>query len=1157
MQLYNRFTSATTGRNTSTSRPGTSSTNTNTTYIKRFAIAIIVYLLITSDNPTTRFIRQRRINNRLSTDNPYGPTLQNKEEFSNEIQKIIKSRFIPTLTSSSSTNTGITKIANHEYTTTKDTKTNDQIITKSSSSLSNTLHNEQWLNNRRSISSTSSSILNNNPLLSTLPTYYIPYKALESTLQEEFLYQDDLPTAFTEEQIYRVIPQLKKTTQDENGNEKPSKYNRKTNNHIPSSPRTMNLLVFGVGEMLGSSIVRMCLHHPSLCNVVLGIEDFSTGFITVIPSGITFLEIPYDEKGIKRLFSTLDSINIPLSSIDAIIFGFDNILNTYATDAISSFLQEYEYMLKTNPTASTKHVIKPPVFIFPDTFSRPHGIQSEPILFAADGGNNNANYQDKINQNQLFQTIYQRWFNIQSLVYPHINIQNISEHNLPTHSLLNSLEDFNCASLPSQSTTFNPSSSSSLSMLCKPDTIVYREKSLPESVLSNNHRHAILAFVNIGNNPAIGPGIQKNRYNDIRSPSMNKLFNNNFYSGPLYTLTECLDIYATKTTHPAYHNYNLLPLLETFERALKANPAATEPDENSPEYFLHSCEGAFLNSLETLPIDVDALGLGILGATVNIVYNTDIEIKMKNVPDNVPWFALPLATFFVNAKKDATTTSSATKSTETSSSSESTSSSEARRLSTTESSSTPTTFSLLYSSSLPTLAVEASGSEGYIYYKNEHMYHPLDIVPAPLWSLTKAFKLSELSPESLPIIERLYKFADTIIQSLNNNNNENNQNSLLPSQAAIKIILLHLLETSWWIFRHGALSGYREPFPSDDDFGGIDYSRLSGKDKKTSSSSESLNLYGKLQLLRGDKYGNAFAYGNKYTLRDIYFFGVTHHTIHHKAAASAASYCWRLRRGGVKWYSTTFDPILPVLAIDHPAGQHYGTLFLRVAMVWEHVHVATTLSYPWYVRIWDDNYIISEGYVATANLVDSSMTVALGRIGEHNTRKGKPYFFTGGGACALLSNALVRVQARIMPSCRQAAEHWYYNRPPSTPGFDPDMPECAPGRFGCEDVVISYCLRKALGSKYVIVRRPGFNHVDAETLNSKGLFDCRGLACRRRVKAEDNEGKAELTIVLHWVKSGESMMRYDNALYGKEIMEDKDYCVKDSVDLKCLNEFAL
>jgi hypothetical protein len=411
------------------------------------------------------------------------------------------------------------------------------------------------------------------------------------------------------------------------------------------------------------------------------------------------------------------------------------------------------------------------------------------------------------------------------------------------------------------------------------------------------------------------------------------------------------------------------------------------------------------------------------------------------------------------------------------------------------------------------------------------------LLPPPLWLVDTVFSLPNVSAAAVAPLARLRSAVA----------------AALPTHPE----LAGLVEAAWWSFRHGALGGYREPFPTTGDFGGA---WRAGGDGDTAAEGGGGGGDGDGPI----RVGSASSSGTRYSLRDIYFFGITHHALHPKAAASQASYCWRLRRGGVLWYSTRSDPVLPVVAVSHPFGDHYGTLFLRVARVWQRVHPHTANSYPWYVRLWDDNYAVAEGYVAAANTADADALVGLGRVGEYARRDGSWFNFLGGGACALMSNAVIRVQDRILPSCLRAAELWYANADPGSAGFDPVMPECAPGRYGCEDVVFAYCLLKELGPSFKQVSAQGFNHVNGETLSERGLFECRGLACRRRVRSPDNGGAPHRIVVLHWVKTGMAMMRYDGELYGTDRgvygamgdSRDAGHCDLAAIDPTCEREFG-
>lgn len=294
----------------------------------------------------------------------------------------------------------------------------------------------------------------------------------------------------------------------------------------------------------------------------------------------------------------------------------------------------------------------------------------------------------------------------------------------------------------------------------------------------------------------------------------------------------------------------------------------------------------------------------------------------------------------------------------------------------------------------------------------------------------------------------------------------------------------------------------------------------------------------------------------RYALRDIFFFGIAHHTKHVDVCAAAAVYGWRLRRGGIPWFSSRLHPLLPATPVNHPFGDHYGTLFLRVARIWDAVHRGTAFTYPWYVHVWDDNFVVPAGYVATANTASAGDIVALGRVGLYPTRKqrSRKFKFMDGGSAALMSNGLVRLQASVMPSCVTAVELWWANAPPTTPGFDDNMPECPRGRFGCDDVVLNYCLLRAVGKRYKQLAAPGFNHVNAEALNERGFFACRGLACRRLVRSRENPGRGQALVSLHWVRNGTAMVRYDRELY-ERLDDDPAYCNADQVNATCLSEW--
>ena len=90
-----------------------------------------------------------------------------------------------------------------------------------------------------------------------------------------------------------------------------------------------------------------------------------------------------------------------------------------------------------------------------------------------------------------------------------------------------------------------------------------------------------------------------------------------------------------------------------------------------------------------------------------------------------------------------------------------------------------------------------------------------------------------------------------------------------------------LLDAAWWALRHGALHGYREPHPSAGDFGyaASGFSALSA--------------------------------GSRYVLADLSVFSVTHGKGHTQSAWTQWTYGTLLKRGGIPFFSTALDPVLP------------------------------------------------------------------------------------------------------------------------------------------------------------------------------------------------------------------------------------------------------
>lgn len=104
-----------------------------------------------------------------------------------------------------------------------------------------------------------------------------------------------------------------------------------------------------------------------------------------------------------------------------------------------------------------------------------------------------------------------------------------------------------------------------------------------------------------------------------------------------------------------------------------------------------------------------------------------------------------------------------------------------------------------------------------------------------------------------------------------------------------------LLDAAWWALRHGALHGYREPHPSAGDFGyaASGFSALSA--------------------------------GSRYVLADLSVFSVTHGKGHTQSAWTQWTYGTLLKRGGIPFFSTALDPVLPArVAMYEPSDDEVG-----------------------------------------------------------------------------------------------------------------------------------------------------------------------------------------------------------------------------------------
>ena len=89
--------------------------------------------------------------------------------------------------------------------------------------------------------------------------------------------------------------------------------------------------------------------------------------------------------------------------------------------------------------------------------------------------------------------------------------------------------------------------------------------------------------------------------------------------------------------------------------------------------------------------------------------------------------------------------------------------------------------------------------------------------------------------------------------------------------------------------------------------------------------------------------------------------------------------------------------------------------------------------------------------------------------------------------------------------------------------------------LGCEDLVIEWCLRDVVGGYYELVHWWGLEALTPSTINDKALYDCKAMACRRRVisRGDESDNNPIHMVVMHYVKPPE-MMRIEKELYGLE-----------------------
>lgn len=221
--------------------------------------------------------------------------------------------------------------------------------------------------------------------------------------------------------------------------------------------------------------------------------------------------------------------------------------------------------------------------------------------------------------------------------------------------------------------------------------------------------------------------------------------------------------------------------------------------------------------------------------------------------------------------------------------------------------------------------------------------------------------------------------------------------------------------------------------------------------------------------------------------------------------------------GGVRWYSTAPHAELNVTVLVPPQGAAYDKLYYRTMAVMKHVY-ATYPNHDWYVRVWDDNYIIAERLSEIAAQYDPTELVEIGRSGL-----AAGIVYVGGGAASLTSRALMEKTVRNSDVCDRRV---VIN----------------------EDVTIGAC-RAALGARFVFL--PSFHSLAPRPAHERGKPSLSvympDVTCRRAVREVHDHGPdvpkevygPDVPATFHYVSAaGQAMI--DHALYAAECVPGRE-----------------
>lgn len=139
----------------------------------------------------------------------------------------------------------------------------------------------------------------------------------------------------------------------------------------------------------------------------------------------------------------------------------------------------------------------------------------------------------------------------------------------------------------------------------------------------------------------------------------------------------------------------------------------------------------------------------------------------------------------------------------------------------------------------------------------------------------------------------------------------------------------------------------------------------------------------------------------------IFYFGITYPPNH--KLAIIAHQTWGMLLPNMTWFTTAPpEPVdaFPWIVLETPrstTGVHRADLITRTFAIWAYVY-SHFWGFEWYVRCWDDNYIVGHRMARLASFFSPQAPIALGLQGTYGN-----VHYLGGGATSLVSQESLRV----------------------------------------------------------------------------------------------------------------------------------------------------